>query len=51
MRPNYSRLASLIFSFATPALALISSVLIFSILFIPIIHLNISLCQGIRFIS
>ena len=41
--PNYLSLASLIFSlmFATPALALISSFLIFSILFIPIIHFNI----------
>ena len=36
-------ISSLIFSltFATPALDLISSILIFSILFIPIIHLNI----------
>ena len=41
--PNYLSLASLMFSpmFSTPALALISSFLIFSILFIPIIHLNI----------
>ena len=40
---NHRSLASLIFPlmFATPALALISSFMIFSILFIPIIHLNI----------
>ena len=40
---NHISLASHIFSlrFATPALVLISSFLIFSILFIPIIHLNI----------
>ena len=39
----FSGFASLIFSlmFGTPAIALISSFLIFSILFIPIIHLNI----------
>ena len=42
-RPNHLSLDSLMFSlmFATPAIALISSVLIFSVLFIPIIHLNI----------
>ena len=41
--PNHLSLAYLIFSLmsATSALTLISSVLIFSILFIPIIHLNI----------
>ena len=41
--PNHPSLASLIFSlmFATPALVLISSFLIFSILFIPFIHPNI----------
>ena len=41
--PNHISLGSLIFSlmFATPALALIPSFLIFSIIFIPIIHLNI----------
>ena len=41
--PNHLSLTSLIFSlmFATPALAFISSFMIFSILFIPIIHLNI----------
>ena len=41
--PNNPSLASLIVSlmFAAPALALISSVVIFSILFIPIIHINI----------
>ena len=41
--PNHLSLASLIVSliFATRAIALISSCLIFSILFIPIIHLNI----------
>ena len=41
--PNHFSLASLIFSllFATSALALISSFLIFWIIFIPIIHLNI----------
>ena len=40
--PNHLRLASLIFSlmFSQPALALISSFLILSILFIPIIHLS-----------
>ena len=41
--PNHLSLASLIFHFmfATSAIAHISSFLIFSILFIPIIHLNI----------
>ena len=41
--PNYLNLASLIFPlmFATPALGLMSSALIFSILFISIIHLSI----------
>ena len=41
--PNDLSLASLIFSlmFTTPSFAHISSVLIFSILFVPIIHLNI----------
>ena len=41
--PNHLSLASRIFSlvFATPALALISSITIFSILFISIIHVNI----------
>ena len=43
---NHHSLASLIFSlmFATPALALISSFLIFPILFIPVIHLNSLIC-------
>ena len=41
--PNHISLASLVFyiMFATPAIALISSVLNVSMLFIPIIHLNI----------
>ena len=43
--PNHPSLASLILMFATTALVLISSVLIISILFIPIfIHLNILIC-------
>ena len=43
--PNHPSLATLIFSliFASPAIAPISSVLIFTILFVPIIHLNIQI--------
>ena len=46
---NHLSLASLIFSlmFATPAIALFYSILIFLILFIPIIHLNILISVGI----
>ena len=40
--PNHISLASLMVSliYATPALALVSSIPIFSILFMPIVHLN-----------